>query len=234
MNHDNVYSDLIISIRPSIDTNDYEVRFVADGIDLIDRYWPDMIGLDPDDLLLEPCPLRISETPHDATIARCNCGVVGCGSVEVAVSLDNNSALWRSPSGVPNIWIAKDAYATEVERAVNDFSWETPDRTAARLIRNAVDRAALSVYSLRFDWASGRIRPDAMTISLTVEAGPQQVLLHIPWDTNSTSAEAVAAECLIALAEPPKQWADVRVNGKRGAPLPSIAGPGWPRRHRIL
>ena len=56
-------------IRPSPQTNDHEVRFFADGEDIIDRYWNGMIGLDPDDILVTPCPLLGGRESHRITVA---------------------------------------------------------------------------------------------------------------------------------------------------------------------
>ena len=47
-----------IEVRPSPETNDHEVQLLADGKSLIDRFSSGLIGLDPDDLLTDPCPLR--------------------------------------------------------------------------------------------------------------------------------------------------------------------------------
>jgi hypothetical protein len=83
MNHELV--EFRIKVQPSPETSGHEVCLLADGENLIERFSSDMIGLDPDDLLVEPCPLRAQETPHTATIGRCTCGGIGCGSVEVAM-----------------------------------------------------------------------------------------------------------------------------------------------------
>jgi hypothetical protein len=57
-------------VLPSPWTNDFEVCLLIDGEDLIKAYWPDMMGMDPDEILslnfLTPRP-----APHTATVARC-------------------------------------------------------------------------------------------------------------------------------------------------------------------
>jgi hypothetical protein len=94
------YSAFRIEIRSSPETNDHEVRFFADGEDIIDRCWNGMIGLDPDEILVRPCPLQGGGEQHRATVARCSCGVIGCGSIEVEVSRspENVEWTWGSPS----------------------------------------------------------------------------------------------------------------------------------------
>ena len=47
---------LRISVRPSPETNDHEVLLRSEEGDLLERFG-DGIGLDPDDILVEPCPL---------------------------------------------------------------------------------------------------------------------------------------------------------------------------------
>jgi hypothetical protein len=89
------YRGFRIEVRPSPETNDHEVRFVADGEDLICRFWDGMMGLDPDDILFEPCPLRAGAESHQATVARCSCGVVGCGSIEVEINRSPEHVEWR-------------------------------------------------------------------------------------------------------------------------------------------
>jgi hypothetical protein len=80
-----------ISVRPSPETNDHEVVLLAGGENLIDRFSKKMMGLDPDQLLVEPCPLHANEIARIATIGRCGCGEVGCGSVEVEIGRERGS-----------------------------------------------------------------------------------------------------------------------------------------------
>jgi hypothetical protein len=50
------YRQFRIDIRPSPETNDHEVRLFGDGDDIIARFWNDMMGLDPDNILVAPMP----------------------------------------------------------------------------------------------------------------------------------------------------------------------------------
>jgi hypothetical protein len=61
-------------------------------------------------------------------------------------------------------------YDAEIQRALNDHSWETPDRTAARLVASLVNRDALARNQLSFSWASGRTRPGMLSVALMHEA----------------------------------------------------------------
>src|SRR5262245_48278118 len=88
------YRQFRIVVRPSPDTNDQEVRFFGDGEDLIAEFWHGMMGLDPADILVTPCPLDASTQPHQATIARCDCGVISCGSIEVNIARTAQMVEW--------------------------------------------------------------------------------------------------------------------------------------------
>jgi hypothetical protein len=114
------YRTFRIDVRPSPETNDHEVRFFADGEDVIDRRWNDMIGLDPDDILVRPCPLHSGDKPHRATVARCGCGVIGCGSIEVEVTRcsENVEWTWGSPDSPKTLRFLATSYDAEVERAL--------------------------------------------------------------------------------------------------------------------
>src|SRR5258708_907517 len=94
MNHERF--QFRIEVQQSPETSGHEVCLLADGENLIERFSSDMIGLDPDDLLVEPCPMRAQESPHTATIGRCNCGDIGCGSVEVEVRRELDLVTWQT------------------------------------------------------------------------------------------------------------------------------------------
>src|SRR6185503_12486643 len=86
---------LQLCVLPSPATNDFEVRLFVDGDDLIRRHWPDMMGMDPDDVLSREV-LAPGELPHRETVARCRCGVSGCGSVEVVIRGSEDRVIWDS------------------------------------------------------------------------------------------------------------------------------------------
>src|SRR5262245_63909476 len=101
-----------------------------------------MIGLDPDDIHLEPSPISATPSDHSATIARCSCGVVGCGSVEVTVRSEGDRVLWIDRDRT--LVFRSEQYTAELQWAQHDKGWETSERSAARLIRERVDRNILS------------------------------------------------------------------------------------------
>jgi hypothetical protein len=217
---------LRIVVRPSEETNDHEVCLLGDGEDLIDRFESGLIGLDPDDILIPPSPLIATSVPHLATVARCDCGVIGCGSLEVTISREGEAVVWRSTHSPMLVQFDADLYDRELERAVNDRSWETADRKTARLIRESVDRCAPSERDLRFEWASGRLREGAMSLSLGYELGPHQLIVHVP--VRNATPDALAERCLLLLAQDASTWTDVTWYPQQpGLSAPAIAGSGW-------
>lgn len=122
-----VTADFRIAVSFSVDSNDHQVRYLLDGEDLIARLWGDMLGLDPDDVLEEPCPLTPGVASAPVSVARCNCGELGCGSESVLIQQTAGVVTWLY-SGRPVLAVGLDSYERELTRAVNDFTWETPDR----------------------------------------------------------------------------------------------------------
>jgi len=221
--------ELRIEVRPSPETNDHEVRLLGNGKSLVDRLSSGLIGLDPDDLFTDTiCPLRAESESHRATIGRCSCGIIGCGSVEVEIRRELDQVVWTAMDSSLQVRFLAAQYDGEVERALQDRTWETPERTAARLISQAVDRAALARRGFEFSWASGRCRNGLMTVSLVLTPGPYQVLVSAPWDGENI--DGIVAHFAANLSQSPETWANVECNAQvRGLDPPPIAGPGWNR-----
>lgn len=81
---------------------------------LIDRFYGGLMGLDPDDLLREPCQLIPGEAPQTVIIGRCDCGIIGCGSVDVGITSDGEVITWTSRDGVIRIRFNAVQYLEEV------------------------------------------------------------------------------------------------------------------------
>jgi hypothetical protein len=216
-------------VVPSPDTNDHEVKIFVDGQDFIARHWPDMMGMDPDEVLSSYHALLPRNNPHDATVVRCGCGIIGCGSASVRISGDTDHVIWEVWQGDRHkpptriLVFDRSQYMQAVKDAVEDHSWETPDRTAARILSSIVDHSALKTNNLKYEWASGRIREATLTISLRGPQGYQQILLHVPWDKQSP--EQIAREAAHLLKSDPNQWSDVVWQGEKSNP--PFSGPAW-------
>ncbi len=219
---------LHIAVRASPATDDHEVVLTSEHGDLIARFADGMMGLDPDDLLVEPCRLLPGDTAHQACIGRCDCGVGDCGNVEVTITCDGQVVAWTTPERSVGARFDATAYVAEVRRALRDFGWESADRTAARLIASALDRRRLAQAGFTFSWASGRLRATHMTLALHHGDGPYQILVDVPWQGRAPAD--VAEVCCQLLREPAHTWPDVRWYPLgRGLGPPRFAGPGWRR-----
>lgn len=231
MNNDRPFQSLQITVQPSIETNDHQVRFLIDGDDFIARHWPSMIGLDPDDILTEPSQLRASSTPTTITVARCSCGIVGCDRRVAEILCMPDNVVWRFQSDTSSIvhhtyQFDLEMYNSEIERAQYDTLWETPDRTAARLLATTLSHETLAANGFTYMWASGRVRDHAFTVSLSLRPGPYQILVHIPWQLESPSQ--IATKAAHILNEEPRTWTNVQWHPQaQGLLKPSIAGPKW-------
>ena len=215
-------------VVPSPETNDHEVEIFVDGNPFINGHWPEMMGMDPDDVLSYD-KLVPRDDAHKATVVRCGCGHASCGSARVRISANQNRVIWDSWAGIPGnpspeaLEFDRAQYMQAVKDAVEDHSWETPDRSAARILATLGDRAALTRNSLKYQWASGRIRDDVFTVSLEGPPGCHQILVHLPW--HKQSPEEIAREAAELLKSDPNQWPDVAWNGKDLTP--PFTGPAW-------
>jgi hypothetical protein len=96
-------------------------------------------------------------------------------------------------------------YDAEVDKALQDHSWETPERKAAGVISQAVDRRT-GAKRLCSSWASGRCRDGMMTAALVLEPGPYQVLINVPW--NGEDIESIVRHLSLILGQPPENVAE--------------------------
>src|SRR5262249_60859996 len=104
----------------------------------------------------------------------------------------------------------------------------TRDGPASRVLANRVDRQALASRGLTFTWGSGRVRKGAFSVSLKLEPGPYQVLLHLPW--SGGSPEEIAQQCVEFLRQPPSNWLGAEWFPQQvNLGPPSLAGPSWRR-----
>jgi len=215
-------------VVPSPDTNDHEVRILVDGNDFIKQHWPGMMGMDPDDVLSYRELLPRDEA-HEVTVVRCGCGVVECGSVGVEIFVKGNFVLWDSwqrHKGRPpaeTLVFSRSEYMKAVKDAVEDHSWETPDRTAARILASLVEHRALALNNLKYQWASGRIRKSTLAISLALQPSEAQIIVYFPW--NEQTPDEIAHEAANLLKTDPNEWPDAVWYDQKTA-LPFM-GPGW-------
>jgi hypothetical protein len=119
----------------------------------------------------------------------------------------------------------------EVARVAADHSWETPERTAGRLILTAIDRDHLDAYGLRISRVANHHRdPETFVVCLRLDDA-YQIFVETPW--RGRSPEQLAREVVRTLARPPHEWpASWHAITPTLTDPPAIAGPRW-RRYRL-
>jgi len=91
------------------------------------------------------------------------------------------------------------------------------------MLISMVDHAALAKNSLRYEWASGRIREGFLTVSLVDVSSRSQILVHVPW--RQEPPDEIAEKAAAILRMDPNQWRDVTWHGVSSEP--PFDGPGW-------
>lgn len=187
------------------------------------------LGMDPYDVLVPTnCLVAVSQ-PRTVPIARCGCGVYGCGSTDVTIMRDGDLVHWDWLLEVPmmrGVSFVVAEYDVEVARVAADHSWETPERAAGRRVLTDMDRERLLTYGLRPSWVANDHRDDELfRVALQIR-GDYQVFVDTPW--RGRSSEELAGEVCATLALPPSDW---RATWHAITPTltqpPTIAGPSW-------
>ncbi|MEU8404570.1 hypothetical protein AB0C19_00010 [Micromonospora sp. NPDC048842] len=187
------------------------------------------LGMDPYHVLVPTNRLVADSELRTVAIARCVCGVHGCGSTDVTIARDGDLVHWDWSLEVPMMrgvsFVAAD-YDVEVARVAADHSWETPERVAGRRVLTDVDRERLLTYNLRPSWVANDYRDQELfRVALQVD-GDYQVFV----DTlrRGRSAEELAGEVCATLALPPSAWhATWHAIVPTLTKPPKIAGPSW-------
>jgi hypothetical protein len=153
-----------------VHVNDIEITSAGAGI-----------GRDPHHLLLPDNLLVATEEPRDVVIATCECGEYGCGRTDVTIVREADTVRWKWLYEKPmkdDVVFDAQAYDREVERIGRDFSWETPDRTAARLV-------FAGLTGRKVAWASAdREHPERFQVCVENAHG-REVVEHFHWEGRS-------------------------------------------------
>jgi hypothetical protein len=187
------------------------------------------LGMDPYDLLIPANRLLPTPAPRTVPVARCGCGVYGCGSTDVTITADGDVVRWDWLIEVPmnrGVSFAAAQYAEEVERAAGDHSWESAERTAGRLVLTHLDHAALRAHGLTVDWVANDHR-DPGLFRVALRLGDEfQIFLDTPW--RNRSPEELADGVREILGQGPGKWRATwhAVNPANPGP-PAIARRSW-------
>lgn len=186
------------------------------------------MGMDPYDVLVPENRFVADTTAHRIPIARCDCGTYGCGVTDVSIVRDGDLVHWDWLVEVPmtrGVTFKAPEYDAEIARVWSDRSWETPDRTAGRLILAGADRAALARNKLAISWVANDFRDASRFCVCLAYADTHQVLLYTPW--RRRSPQDLAGEVISRLFEQPRSWDAEWHSVRPGGSKPSIAGRRW-------
>ncbi|MEU1671571.1 hypothetical protein ABZ752_06025 [Streptomyces roseifaciens] len=149
-----------------------EVRPLIDGTDFVGRDYDGAMCGDARDWLLPGGPFSVGDTPHEVELAAwCPCS---CRTLDVTMRREGGTVVWQweepgdgSPPSRHSSEYRFDAgqYDAEVERAVEDRSWEWPSAAVARMLGG--------VLRSRTDWL------DAWTCELGAVWSPPGALDEI-------------------------------------------------------
>lgn len=188
------------------------------------------LGMDPYDVLVPVNRFVARNKPQVVPVARCGCGEYGCGMTDATIIRDGDRVRWEWEAEVPMsrpVLFEADAYDREVTRAAEDHSWETPERTAGRLILSSIAPDELP-SGLRFDWVAND-RRDSTRFQVCLQV-PTEYQILIDFDCDDRSPESLASEVRRVLTtEPPARWRAAWHSMKRTHAPPAIAGAGWAR-----
>lgn len=208
----------------------FQVLVHVDGIEMTARAAG--LGMDPYKVFVPDSRLAATTEPRTVPIARCTCGVYGCGSTDVTIVRDDDVVHWDWSIEVPmdrGVTFDTAQYDSELARLAADHSWETPVRTAGRLVLTGVDRERLRSYGLSLGWVSNSY-PDPELFQVSLQIGNDyQVFLDTPW--RGRDPEELAREVCATVARPLREWdATWYANKPALTAPPAIAEPSWRRR----
>lgn len=111
----------------------FELQVFVNGVEMTEIAAG--MSMDPNDVLVPTNKLIATPTPHEAPIARCGCGVYGCGTTDGVIVRDGDLVHWDWKHEVPmdrSVTFHAADYDAEMARLTSAYSWETPERTAGR------------------------------------------------------------------------------------------------------
>lgn len=159
------------------------------------------IGMDPYALLIPDNRLVATWELTTIPIARCECGELGCGRTDVTIVRNSDKIRWGWSHDRPmrrEAVFDPEQYDREIARAASDFSWETPVRTAGRLVLTGVDRVALAEKGLRIDWVANDYRdPEVFRVCLR-DRRDRQSFVDTLW--QGRTPEALAQEVIATVS----------------------------------
>ncbi|SDD35592.1 hypothetical protein [Actinokineospora iranica] len=193
------------------------------------------LGMDPYKVLVPDNRLVATDEPRTVPIGRCSCGDYGCGPTDVVIVREDDRVHWEwLPRAAENraFVFAAATYGAEIARASADHSWETPERTAGRLVLANVDRERLRGLGLEPRSVGNDYRdPELFQVGLWM-ADDYQVFVTVPW--RGRGPESLARAVCANLAGPVDNWDATWHAVKPSVTRPPAIGPSWRRFRRTF
>lgn len=189
------------------------------------------MGMDPYDVLIPENRFAATETARRIPIARCECGTYGCGVTDVSILRDGDVVHWDWHDEVPmnrGVTFPAAEYDAEVARLAADLSWETPDRTAGRLVLTLADHDGLARHDLRIGWVANDYRDASRFCVCLMYADTHQVFVYTSW--AALTPHALADDTVRLLTADPRSWPAEWHAIQPGLGPPRIASRKW-RQH---
>ena len=144
------------------------VAIRVNGVDPFAAVAPSWRGFSPEAVLGTGSPLLPSDFGRRVAVYSCSCGIPGCGVIAPVIvpSPDGRRVSWidfrnytgvfdeptsdlvehhdGSPWDIPDLHFDRELYCTEIARASEDTSWETPQRRTTRLLRTMIEAMDLT------------------------------------------------------------------------------------------
>lgn len=191
------------------------------------------LGMDTFDLLIPDNKLVATTEPRRVPVARCRCGVYGCGVTDIAIERLGDIVRWEWLVETPMdraVEFNTADYDREIERVAADHGWETPERLAGRLVLEQVDRDHLASLGLTVSGACNDWRDPGVFTAWLSDPGRYQVIVDFPWGDLDPTAMANEV-CRVLTHDSPDTWR-ARWHGNapetRSTP-PLLAGSRWTR-----
>jgi hypothetical protein len=164
-----------------------EARIMIGGIPVIAAAFDKGPAHSPE-YLVHSGRLRATETPHEVMLAEAYCTEGCCGGLYVTIVRDGAEVVWKdwrsSMQGDPPPEARFDAasYDREVTCAEQDYTWEWPARTVARLVEAQLraDPGILGRWSCTLGWCTAWLK-DFDTARLTFTYPGNATFGKEPW-----------------------------------------------------
>ncbi len=188
------------------------------------------MGMDTNDLVVPANRLRATSSPTRVPVARCECGIYGCGATDVVITRADGLVHWDWEVERPmdrRVTFDELDYDAELDRFEADRSWETPERVVVRHVAQFASAPAFAEQGLTYAWASNWYRDTGTFVVCFFFERTHQIFVSHRW--KGRSPEELAATIVDDLRRDPSRWqarwSPIGVPGSSGPPR--IAGRRW-------